>query len=118
MARAYLAGYLSAVAPRLLTLVLQHLARRRHANKEKTSTTARDPQHGEGESFLAGLHRILCGGLDLRRFPTFCALLVGSASLLEVSLISPNIARVAPACPGDLLPGHASTHGPLDLLLA
>lgn len=77
LVRAYLLGYASAVAPRLLTLLLQqHVSSRR---------TAHDTRHGE--PFLAALRRILGGGLDWRRFPAFCALLVGGSTLLEASLL-------------------------------
>ncbi len=95
MARAYGLGYLSAVGPRLVTLLIQHVVRRRlNNNKKKQATTARDTQSGDGESFQAALGRILRGGLDWRRFPTFCAVLVGVTTLLEVCLMSPNIARL------------------------
>lgn len=79
LVRAYLLGYGFAVAPRLATLLLQHLARYR---RNKQATTARDTQRGE--PFLDALQRILLGGLDWRRFPTFCAVLVGGTTLLEV----------------------------------
>ncbi len=95
MVRAYGLGYLSAVGPRLVTLLIQHVVRRRLTNnKKKQATTARDAQHGDGESFQAALKRILRGGLDWRRFPTFCAVLVGVTTLLEVCLMPPNIARL------------------------
>ncbi|KAI0202984.1 integral membrane protein [Astrocystis sublimbata] len=72
--RAYALGYASAVAPRLLTLVLQYGAR-------WTRTRGRDQLN-----FVASLRRILCGGLDPQRFPTFCAALIGCATLLDVLL--------------------------------
>lgn len=87
LVRAYLLGYGFAVAPRLATLLLQHLARHR---RNKQATTARDTQRGE--PFLDALQRILLGGLDWRRFPTFCAVLVGGTTLLEVCL------RCTPDC--------------------
>ncbi|KAI2473391.1 hypothetical protein F4781DRAFT_189970 [Annulohypoxylon bovei var. microspora] len=74
--RAYVLGYASAVAPRLLTLVLQYVTRRR---KNKGVTRPHD-------SFITSLQRILRGGLELQRFPTFCAALVGGTTLLEVLL--------------------------------
>ncbi|KAI0020400.1 hypothetical protein F4780DRAFT_370868 [Xylariomycetidae sp. FL0641] len=76
--RAYVLGYASAVAPRLLTVVLQHVTRRRRNKGDATHVT--QPH----DSFLASLQRILRGGLDLQRFPTFCAALVGGTTLLEV----------------------------------
>ncbi|KAI1210610.1 uncharacterized protein F4807DRAFT_422017 [Annulohypoxylon truncatum] len=77
--RAYVLGYASAVAPRLLTLVLQYVTRRR---KSKGVASAIRPH----DSFIASLQRILRGGLELQRFPTFCAALVGGTTLLEVLL--------------------------------
>lgn len=76
--RAYVLGYASAVVPRLLTLVLQQ------ASQRKTKANAAvlpPPAHG---SFVGALRRILREGLDLRRFPAFCAALVGGSTLLEV----------------------------------
>jgi hypothetical protein len=84
--RAYLLGYAYAVGPRLLTLLLQHVARRRRLSRQKANkqtTTAHDTQNGE--PFLEALRRILLKGLDWQRFPTFCAALIGGTTLLEVS---------------------------------
>lgn len=77
--RAYVLGYASAVVPRLLTLVLQQANKRK---PKETVTALPAPAH---ESFVGALRRILREGLDLRRFPTFCAALVGGSTLLEVS---------------------------------
>jgi hypothetical protein len=74
--RAYILGYSSVVAPRLLTLVLQHTKKRSSGANNVTQPTR--------ESFLLSLRRILRAGLEFQRFPTFCAILVGSAKLLEV----------------------------------
>jgi hypothetical protein len=87
LVRAYLLGYVSSVAPRLLTLLLQHLTRRklkRQAQEPATTPAGAQPQKN-GEPFLEALQRILRGGLDWQRFPTFCAVLVGGSTLLEVS---------------------------------
>ena len=72
--RAYVLGYASSTVPRLLTLFLTHLSRRRKNIDEK-------PQDFFPLSFI----RILKGGLEIQRFPTFCAALVCyvSAFLLE-----------------------------------
>ncbi|KAK1761116.1 hypothetical protein QBC47DRAFT_21961 [Echria macrotheca] len=81
LVRAYLLGYASAVAPRLLTLLLQHLTRRR--------TAADSPKrngHHNAQSFPDSLLAILRGGLDPRRFPAFCAAVVGGSTLLELPL--------------------------------
>jgi hypothetical protein len=70
--RAYVLGYASSTAPRLLTLLLTHLSRRRKNIDEKPD-----------DYFLLSLIRILKGGLEVQRFPTFCAALVGGSTLLE-----------------------------------
>ncbi|KAK4101420.1 hypothetical protein N658DRAFT_471227 [Parathielavia hyrcaniae] len=86
--RAYLLGYAYAVGPRLLTLLLQHVVRRRLRKRtKKQTTTAHDAQNGE--PFSAALRGILVRALDWQRFPTFCAALVGGTTLLEVSLAVP-----------------------------
>ncbi|EJT79193.1 integral membrane protein [Gaeumannomyces tritici R3-111a-1] len=77
MLRAWALGYGSSVAPRVLTLVIQTFARGR--NLKNTAQQPRPP-------FLRALIHILCGGLDPQRFPTFCALLVGGTTLLQVPL--------------------------------
>ncbi|KAF5875346.1 putative integral membrane protein [Botrytis fragariae] len=66
--RAYILGYASSAGPRLLTLFLVHLSRHRKNI---------DPRpDGEGY-FWTSLVGILKGGLEIQRFPTFCAALVG-----------------------------------------
>lgn len=80
--RAFILGYGSAVAPRILTLVLQHGSSLRQKHKTKGSIDACcEPR----EPFLLALQRLLRGGFDLQRFPTFCAALVGGTTLFEVS---------------------------------
>lgn len=79
LVRAYLLGYASSVAPRLLTLLAQHIPRR------TPKSTTHHARNGNGEPFLVSLQRILQGGLDWQRFPTFCAAIVGGSTLLEVS---------------------------------
>ncbi len=81
--RAYILGYASAVGPRLLTLFLQHLTKRRQ-KAAASPNTDRQPQNGE--PFSHALRRILAGGLDWQRFPTFCAVIVGGTTLLEVGI--------------------------------
>ena len=70
--RAFLLGYLSSTAPRLLTLLLTHLSRRRKNIDEKPD-----------DAFLPSLIRILRGGLEIQRFPFFCSALVGGQTLLQ-----------------------------------
>jgi hypothetical protein len=75
LVRAYLLGYATAVGPRLLTLLLQFF-------------TSRKPKHGRAEEanrqFARSLAGVLRSALGLRRFPAFCAFLVGGSTLLEV----------------------------------
>ncbi|KAI1139675.1 hypothetical protein F5Y05DRAFT_411861 [Hypoxylon sp. FL0543] len=87
--RAYVLGYASAVAPRLLTLVLQYVTRRRKGKGAASVTRTHD-------SFIASLQRILRGGLELQRFPTFCAALVGGTTLLEARLSTAASYLLAP----------------------
>ncbi|KAI0401198.1 integral membrane protein [Xylaria palmicola] len=75
--RAYVLGYASAVAPRVLTLILQNGARWRKGGGLKDGVQPRD-------SLFASLRHVLGGGLDPQRFPTFCATLVGGTTLLDV----------------------------------
>ena len=70
--RAFVVGYASSTAPRLLTLLLTHLGRKRKNIDEKPD-----------DYFLLSFLRILKGGLELQRFPTFCAALVGGSTLLQ-----------------------------------
>lgn len=78
LVRAYLLGYASAVLPRLLTLVLQHLS-----NRERKTPNYALPERDEN-TFLESAKHVLKTGLDPCRFPTFCAALVGGATLLQV----------------------------------
>jgi hypothetical protein len=73
--RAYILGYASSTGPRLLTLILTHLSRRRKNNNNEN----------HDDSFFLALYRILEGGLEFQRFPTFCAALVGGSTLLQAS---------------------------------
>ncbi|OTA65257.1 hypothetical protein K449DRAFT_431851 [Hypoxylon sp. EC38] len=79
--RAYVLGYASAVAPRLLTLVLQYVTRRRKDKGIASVTRTHD-------SFIKSLQRILRGGLELQRFPTFCAALTILLPKIEANLLS------------------------------
>ncbi|PBP21947.1 integral membrane protein [Diplocarpon rosae] len=68
--RAYVLGYASSTAPRILTLLLTHRSRRRENVDKK-------PDH----AFFYSALRILRGGLELQRFPAFCAAIVGGSTL-------------------------------------
>ncbi|OAA70458.1 integral membrane protein [Cordyceps fumosorosea ARSEF 2679] len=79
--RAYALGYASAVAPRLLTLAVQHILKlRRNADQLLPADPDDEP------TFLAGVRHILRSGFDPQRFPTFCAVLVAGTSLLHKPL--------------------------------
>ncbi|KAH6966530.1 hypothetical protein EDB82DRAFT_530220 [Fusarium venenatum] len=80
--RAYLLGYASAVAPRLLTLVLQHVAKRRRKTANQLSLDFDD------SSFFKSAIRIVKTGFNPQRFPTFCAILAGGTTLLQEPLKS------------------------------
>lgn len=81
LVRAYLLGYASAVAPRLLTAIVQYVTRRRR-NAEKLMPT----DEADEPSLLKSTLYILKTGFDPQRFPTFCAVLVGGSTLLQVCL--------------------------------
>lgn len=73
LVRAYVLGYASSTTPRLLTLLV--------------TLATRQSKDGEDRKFQRALfsaYRILRGGLELQRFPTFCAALIGGTSLLQV----------------------------------
>ncbi|KAL9948143.1 hypothetical protein ACHAQF_003798 [Verticillium nonalfalfae] len=79
LVRAYLLGYASSVAPRLLTLLLQHVSRA--VRKRSGASAGAQKEH---ESFLSSLNHTILTGFELRRFPAFCALLAGGSTLLEL----------------------------------
>ncbi|KAF7515082.1 hypothetical protein G7054_g14773 [Neopestalotiopsis clavispora] len=92
LVRAYILGYATTVTPRLITLVLRQYVTTKKARKARgTSSGADAASSGSASSssslqqpaLLTPLLHILRGGLELQRFPTFCALLVGGSSLLE-----------------------------------
>ena len=71
--RAYVLGYASSTTPRLLTLLVALVTRQ-----------SKDGEDRKFQHALFSAYRILRGGLELQRFPTFCAALVGGTSLLQV----------------------------------
>ncbi|PTB67533.1 hypothetical protein BBK36DRAFT_1196982 [Trichoderma citrinoviride] len=79
LVRAYLLGYASAVAPRLLTLILQFISKKRKSKKKYLSADK------DERSFKDSAFRILQTGFDPRRFPAFCAALVGGSTMLQQS---------------------------------
>ncbi|KAF4450987.1 hypothetical protein F53441_5978 [Fusarium austroafricanum] len=80
--RAYLLGYASAVAPRLLTLVLQHVAKKRRKLSNQLTTDLDD------RSFVKSAAHIAKTGFNPQRFPTFCAVLAGGTTLLIFSRLA------------------------------
>lgn len=83
LARAYILGYASSISPRLLGLLLSAI------NGKKS------PKYGQTSAFKSVL-QILRGGLELQRFPTFCATLVGSYSFFRI-VIRQIVKRVLPS---------------------
>lgn len=72
LVRAYVLGYASSTVPRLLALLVLQLNRKR-------KTAAGKPHLG----FTSSAAVILRKGLELQRFPAFCAALIGGSTLLE-----------------------------------
>jgi hypothetical protein len=68
--RAYILGYASSTVPRLLTLLLTWLSKRKKISEE-------------GGQLGSSIIKVLREGLDWHRFPTFCATLVGGSTLLQ-----------------------------------
>lgn len=102
--RAYLLGYATAVGPRLLTLVLQYVAKRRRSQLS--------PDLDDG-SFAKSAKHIVRMGFNLQRFPTFCAVLAGGSTILQVTIsplsrthhgllshAPPRLARQSSGCRG------------------
>ncbi|KAM4059923.1 integral membrane protein [Hirsutella rhossiliensis] len=94
LVRAYLLGYASAVAPRLLKLLVQRLSRPR------TTGSKFLPDERHRRNFVISALATLRTGCELQRFPTFCALLVGGSTLLQEP-IRRIVARVAATRFGD-----------------
>jgi hypothetical protein len=65
--RAYVLAYASSTVPRLLT----YLSKRKRT-------------YDEVGHLIDAVLRILRGGLEWRRFPTFCAALIGGSTFLQV----------------------------------
>ncbi|KJR83915.1 uncharacterized protein SPSK_00254 [Sporothrix schenckii 1099-18] len=92
LVRAYLLGYASSVAPRLLTVFLTYFTAHRRRRR------GLPPVQSEKASFAYlrdSVRHILGAGLEWRRFPAFCATLVGGSTLLEVPFCK-LLARSAP----------------------
>ncbi|OAA55933.1 integral membrane protein [Niveomyces insectorum RCEF 264] len=93
LVRAYLLGYASSVAPRLLTVLLTYCTAHRRRRRRRRlgdvpddpdKTAPGDPDKASLAWARASVLRILRSGLEWQRFPTFCAALVGGSTLLEI----------------------------------
>lgn len=73
LVKAYVLGYASSTTPRLLTLLVTLVTRQ-----------SKDGEDRKFQRALFSAYWILRGGLELQRFPTFCAALIGGTSLLQV----------------------------------
>lgn len=73
LVKAYVLGYASSTTPRLVTLLVTLVTRQ-----------SKDGEDRKFQRALFSAYRILRGGLELQRFPTFCASLIGGTSLLQV----------------------------------
>lgn len=73
LVKAYVLGYASSTTPRLLTLFVSLVTK-----------SSKDGGERKLERALFGVYGILRGGFEWQRFPTFCAALIGGASLLQV----------------------------------
>lgn len=82
--RAYLLGYGLTVGPRVFSLLMQHLTHlvrgRPDAKVNTSSSSSKRPELPVHEA----LAKILKSGLQVHRFATFCAALVGGSTLLQV----------------------------------
>lgn len=74
--KAYAFGYASAVGPRLLTLILQRLTRRKRRRLSQGQDT-------DSSTFRKQALNIIRIGFEPQRFPTFCAVLAGGSTLLQ-----------------------------------
>ncbi|KAG5946231.1 hypothetical protein E4U53_006610 [Claviceps sorghi] len=89
LVRAYLLAYASAVLPRLAALVLRRLSRRKrkppgYAPPPPPPSPQQQQQHAPDQHLSAACLHVLKTALQPRRFPAFCAALVGGSTLLQV----------------------------------
>ncbi|CAK7233914.1 hypothetical protein SBRCBS47491_008772 [Sporothrix bragantina] len=108
--RAYLLGYASSVAPRLLTVLLTYFTAYRRQRRGQPLA------HSEKASFAYvcdSVRHILRSGLELRRFPTFCATLISGSTLFE-SKQTPAFTETVVVSPGaDGANGNATEAEPI-----
>ncbi|CAK7232694.1 hypothetical protein SEUCBS140593_008347 [Sporothrix eucalyptigena] len=119
LVRAYLLGYASSVAPRLLTVLLTYFTA--YHRQRRGLPLA----HSEMASFAyvrGSMRRILRAGLEWRRFPTFCATLIGGSTLLEIPFrrllaqCAPGLSLVARTRLSRWLASFVAAYGSLRLL--
>lgn len=86
LVRAYLLGYASSVGPRLLTVLLTYFTALR---RKRRGLPLAQSEKASFAYLRDSVRHTLRAGLEWRRFPTFCATLVGGSTLLEVSQLTP-----------------------------
>lgn len=83
--RAYLLGYGFTVGPRVVSLLMHHLASLVRGHSPENATVASIPSRKKLPlPLLEALTKTLKAGLEVHRFATFCAALVGGSTLLQV----------------------------------
>ena len=92
LVRAYIIGYLSSVLPRIPALLGSVLLKQTKQSPPTEDGTPEKPQ--KSALLLDSLKRILLEPLHWKRFPTFCAALIGGSTLLEVSV--PVVSHTSP----------------------
>lgn len=86
LVRAYLLGYASSVGPRLLTVLLTYFTALR---RKRRGLPLAQSEKASFAYLRDSVRHILRAGIEWRRFPTFCATLVGGSTLLDVSQLPP-----------------------------
>lgn len=81
--RAYLLGYGFTVGPRVFSLLVQHLTHLLKGRPDAKAAITSSSQRAQ-LPLLEALAKTLKAGLQLHRFATFCAALVGGSTLLQV----------------------------------
>ncbi len=74
--KAYVLGYASSTTPRLVTLLVGVISKYFDKGSGKKL---------DFERVFSSVYKILHGGLEWQRFPTFCAALIGGTTLLQVT---------------------------------
>lgn len=85
--RAYLLGYGFTVGPRVLTLLVYHVSKLVHGARRRTRDDHGATEQKPEPALFEALTKILKAGLEVNRFATFCAAIVGGSTLLEVYML-------------------------------